>query len=222
MWLKKANSEAKERAPEKLRHSRYYEQDGALRAYANRAMVLSLISLPTTFLAVAFAALVRLQAPPVIRVDSNGTATAVAAKLEGPKRPLVAQGANTAATDFERKAYARVFLEKYVSFSPNDVNRSWADALNMMTANLRRSSLSAIEKEGLVDRQARPNSPEFIDRVGIWNNSVMAGPLESFVVERAIGPFANYRRRRHGYCAERLADLKPGHDLRHVRDQILW
>ena len=30
-------------APEKLRYTRYYEHDGMLRAYANRAMVLAMV-----------------------------------------------------------------------------------------------------------------------------------------------------------------------------------
>lgn len=152
MWLKTTNSEAKERAPEKLRYSRYYEHDGALRAYANRAMVLALISLPTTLLAVALAAFVRLQPPTVIRIDSSGAAAAMATKVEAPKQPLLAQGANSVATEFERKAYARLFLDKYLSFSADEVDRSWADALNMMTANLRRSTMSAIEKQNVVEK----------------------------------------------------------------------
>lgn len=152
MWLKKTNSEAKKRAPEKLHYSHYYEHDGALRAYANRAMLLALISLPTTFLAVALAAFVRLQPPTVIRVDSNGAAAAMGTKVEPSKQPLMAQGPNALGTDFERKAYARLFLEKYLSFSADDIDRSWADALNMMTANLRRSTMSAIEKENVVEK----------------------------------------------------------------------
>lgn len=152
MWLKKTNSEAKDRAPEKLHYSRYYEHDGALRAYANRAMVLALISLPTTFLAVALAAFIRLQPPTVIRVDSSGAAAAIGTKVEPSPQSLLAQGANAVATEFERKAYARLFLEKYLSFSPDGVNRSWADALNMMSANLRRSTISAIDKDNLVEK----------------------------------------------------------------------
>ena len=70
MWLKKQIlNEKTTGAPEKLRYSRYYEHDGALRAYANRAMVLAFICVPTALLAVAMAAYVRLQPPTVIRVD---------------------------------------------------------------------------------------------------------------------------------------------------------
>ena|ERR1035441_1397430 len=75
MWLKKKNPSKETDAPEKLRHSRYYEHDGILRAYANRAMMLAFLCIPTTMLALAFAVYVRLQPPTVIRVDENGLAT---------------------------------------------------------------------------------------------------------------------------------------------------
>ena len=55
MWLKKKNSSKETDAPEKLRYSRYYEHDGILRAYANRAMVLAFLCIPITMLAISFA-----------------------------------------------------------------------------------------------------------------------------------------------------------------------
>src|SRR5215510_5557371 len=77
MWRKVQRVEEQTKtAPEKLRYSRYYEHDGALRAYANRAMVLAFLCVPTTLLAIALAAYVRVQPPTVIRVDANGNAVA--------------------------------------------------------------------------------------------------------------------------------------------------
>ena len=73
MWLKR-NKEQKSELPEKLSYSRYYEHDGALRAYANRAMVLAFLCVPATLLALGFAVYVRVQPPTVIRVDENGQA----------------------------------------------------------------------------------------------------------------------------------------------------
>jgi len=147
MWLKKADAKAKGQAPEKLRYSRYYEHDGALRAYANRAMLLAFICVPTTLLSVALAAYVRLQPPTVIRVDSSGTAAAVVEHSPAAKLPMpISQGANAEPNDFEKAAFVRLFLQRYLNFSPGSVNRSWADGLNMMTSNLRKATLSAIEK----------------------------------------------------------------------------
>jgi hypothetical protein len=152
MWLKKTDSKKKEKAPEKVRYSRYYEHDGALRAYANRAMLLAFICVPTTLLAVALAAYVRLQPPTVIRVDSSGTAIAVGDKSGSPKSMLVSQGVNAEPSDFEKTAFVRLFLQRYLNFSADSVDRNWADGLNMMTSNLRRSTLAAIEKGNVVGK----------------------------------------------------------------------
>jgi hypothetical protein len=152
MWLKETQHKVKEQAPEKLRYSRYYEHDGALRAYANRAMLLAFICVPTTLLAVALAAYVRLQPPTVIRVDSTGTAVAVDGKPAPKSLMLISQSAGAEPSDFEKTAFVRLFLQRYLNFSPDSVNRSWADGLNMMTSNLRRATLSAIEKDNVVGK----------------------------------------------------------------------
>lgn len=46
----------------------------------------------------------------------------------------------------------RLFLERYLNFSADSVNRSWSDALNMMTANLRRVTLDAMQKDNIVGK----------------------------------------------------------------------
>lgn len=152
MWLKKTDSKEKEKAPEKVRYTRYYEHDGALRAYANRAMLLAFTCVPTALLAVAMAAYVRLQPPTVIRVDSSGAAIAVGEKSGLAKPMLVSQGTNAEPSDFEKTAFVRLFLQRYLNFSADSVNRNWADGLNMMTSNLRRSTLAAIEKDNVVGK----------------------------------------------------------------------
>jgi hypothetical protein len=136
-------------APEKLSYSRYYEHDGALRAYANRAMILSFLCVPTTLLAVVFAVYVRLQPPTVIRMDENGQATVV-----GKAKPVlsVTQGAGSEPTEFEKRAFVRLFLERYLNFSPTNVSRNWADSLNMMSANLRRTAFSGMQKDNLIGK----------------------------------------------------------------------
>lgn len=152
MWLKKTDTKTKEEAPEKVHYSRYYEHDGALRAYANRAMLLAFICVPTALLAVAMAAYVRLQPPTVIRVDSGGTAMAVGDQSGAAKLTVVSQGTSAEPSDFEKAAFVRLFLQRYLNFSADSVNRNWADSLNMMTSNLRRSTLAAIEKDNVVGK----------------------------------------------------------------------
>jgi hypothetical protein len=152
MWSKNGEDEkavTAEAAPDKLRYSRYYEHDGALRAYANRAMFLAFLCVPTTLLALAFAVYVRLQPPTVIRVDENGQATVV-----GKTQPVssVTQGPGSEPTEFEKRAFVRLFLERYLTFSAMNVSRNWADSLNMMSANLRRTAFSGMQKDNLIGK----------------------------------------------------------------------
>jgi hypothetical protein len=135
--------------PEKLRYSRYYEHDGALRAYANRAMLLAFLCVPTTLLAVVFAFYVRLQPPTVVRVDPTGEASVV-----GRAKPdiTVMRGQEAEPIEFEKRAFVRLFLERYLDFSPGNVSRNWAEGLNMMTANLRRTAFAALQKENTIGK----------------------------------------------------------------------
>src|SRR5580698_11474841 len=107
MWLKKKNPFKETDVPEKIRYSRYYEHDGILRAYANRAMMLAFLCIPTTMLALAFAVYVRLQPPTVIRVDENGMAT-----ILGVNQPAVSvtQGPGSAPTEFKKRSFVHLFL----------------------------------------------------------------------------------------------------------------
>lgn len=150
MWLKEKKDETTTHAvPEKIAYSRYYEHDGALRAYANRAMLLAFLCVPATLLSLGFAVYVRLQPPTVIRVDESGQALIV-----GQKKALVSvtQGAGSEPTDFERRAFVHMFLERYLNFTPVNASRNWAESLNMMSANLRRTAFSGIEKDNLIGR----------------------------------------------------------------------
>jgi hypothetical protein len=133
---------------DKVRYSKYYEHDGMLRAYANRAMLLAFAVSAIAFLAVALLAYVRIQPPTVIRVDANGEAT-----ILGKAKPFITvsqTAAEAEATDIEKHAFVRLFLERYLNFSPFNVSRNWAEALNMMTANLRRSAMTKMQQDNLI------------------------------------------------------------------------
>src|SRR5882672_4029133 len=162
MWSKKKDENTEKagpEAPEKARYSRYYEHDGALRAYANRAMLLAFLCVPATMLALGFAVYVRLQPPTVIRVDEDGQAVVVG---KGKPQLSLAQGAGLEATEFEKRAFVRLFLERYLTFAASNVSRNWAESLNMMTANLRKSAYAGMQKENLVGKiQDDQTSSEF-------------------------------------------------------------
>jgi hypothetical protein len=146
MWLKKTQSVDH---VEKARYSRYYEHDGALRAYANRAMVLAFLCVPTAMLAIGFAVYVRLQPPTVVRISDDGQAAVVG---KTSSSPFILDPQASGPTEFERRAFVRLFLERYLAFSPANVSRNWADSLNMMTANLRRAAYGGMQKDDLVGK----------------------------------------------------------------------
>jgi len=147
MWLtRKPSAEL----PDKVNYSRYYEHDAALRAYANRAMVLAFASVGIALIAVAFAAYVRLQPPTVIRVGENGEATVIGAATADIRVSQTAGG--TEPTELEKWAFAKSFLDHYLNFSSTNVSANWAAALNMMTANLRHTVMSKMQTENLIGK----------------------------------------------------------------------
>jgi hypothetical protein len=111
--------------------------------------VLAFLCVPTALLALGFAVYVRLQPPTVIRVDEDGQALVV-----GKVKPQlsVTQGVGSEPTEFEKRAFVRLFLERYLNFSAPNVSRNWAESLNMMTANLRRTAYAGMQKENLVGK----------------------------------------------------------------------
>ena len=141
--------------PEILSYTRYYEHDGMLRAYANRAMALAMIFGVIALATLGFAIYVRLQPPTVIRVDKDGNATVVgaAAQPRGARFMLSAEAASeTAPSDLEGKAVVRRFLGEYLSYTPDSVDRSLADSLNMMTNNLRVYTLNKLRNDDTVGK----------------------------------------------------------------------
>src|SRR5260370_5223388 len=124
MWLKKTEQKEKKEAPERLRYARYYEHDGALRSYANRAMLLAFITVPTALVAITLAAYVRLQPPTVIRVDSSGQATVLGQRTAATGQTVtVAQGANASPDELAKKGFVRLFLDRDLNFPREAVDR---------------------------------------------------------------------------------------------------
>lgn len=141
--------------PEITRYTKYYEHDGMLRAYANRSMLLAMIFGVLATASLAFAAYVRLQPPTVIRVDKDGNASVVG----GPRASRAAAftlsadaSDGVAPTDLESRAVVRQFLERYLAYTPDSVDRNLAEALNMMTANLRVYSMNRLRDEDIVGK----------------------------------------------------------------------
>ncbi len=151
--------ETVKRPPEKTGYTKYYEQDGALRAYSNRMLWFGIFASLIAFVLSLLLFYVRIQPPTVIRIAADGEATVV----DGAARPpvsgiasiralLAAKSLGEAPVDIEGRAVVRKFLETYLTYTPGTVDRNWADALNMMTTNLRTLTLKQLRDEDLVSK----------------------------------------------------------------------
>src|SRR5216683_4377416 len=137
--------------PEVNRYTKYYEHRGML-----LAMIFGVLAMGS----LAFAMYVRIQPPTVIRVDKDGNALVVggprAGKVATFSLSADASSADTssgvAPTDLEGRALVRQFLRRYLAYTPDSVDRNLADALNMMTANLRVYSMNKLRDEDTVGK----------------------------------------------------------------------
>lgn len=148
-----------EDVPEKLRYTKYYEHDGQLRAYANRSMIMAGLFGVIALVSVLFAIYVRLQPPTVIRIAADGEATVVGAtrppaSLTFGIMKILAGGQSNEVppTDIEGRAVARKFLESYLRYTPTSVDKNFADALNMMTQNLRTYCLNQLRDQDFIGK----------------------------------------------------------------------
>jgi hypothetical protein len=147
--------------PEKAQLSKYYEMDGALRAYANRMAFLGITCGVLAMGSLALFAYVRLQPPVVIRVDQAGEASVVAGDTvsvgRGVLTTLKASAASSeppgsAPSDVEGKAVVRRFLTTYLTYTPANVERQYADALNMMTMNFRTLTMNRLREDDTIGK----------------------------------------------------------------------
>lgn len=157
-------AKAQNEIPEIARYTRYYEHDGMLRAYANRAMFLAILFAIIAFSSLGLAIYVRVQPPTVIRVDKDGNAVVVGEVRKNPvsqlELALAAQAASpdanssdgVAPTDLEGKAVVRRFLEHYLSYTPDSAPRNLAESLNMMTTNLRTFTMNKLRDDDTIGK----------------------------------------------------------------------
>jgi hypothetical protein len=150
--------------PEITRYTKYYEHDGMLRAYANRAMFLAVLFGVIAFSSLGFAIYVRVQPPTVIRVDKDGNAAVIGGvrqnRVSQLELALAAQAASpygnstdgVAPTDIEGKAVVRRFLVHYLSYTPDSVCRNLAESLNMMTSNLQTFTMNKLRDDNTIGK----------------------------------------------------------------------
>ena len=141
--------------PERAQLSKYYEMDGALRAYANRMAVLGTLSGSVAVVALGLFAYVRLQPPVVIRVDGAGEASVVAGQslqlgnglLRSVTAAAATDGGGPGPSDVEGRAVVRRFLTTYLTYTPANVERQYAEALNLMTSNFRTFTMNRFRED---------------------------------------------------------------------------
>jgi hypothetical protein len=142
--------------PKQEREPKFYEMDGALRAYSNRSLVIAGVMGLTALVAVLGFFLVRMQPPTVIRVNGAGEAQVVSPYGAGSRRglvPAVLASARSAGPDeYEKQAFIKQFLGHYLSYDPHTLGQNWADAMNMMTSNLRHTAVGQLQKDNTVGK----------------------------------------------------------------------
>src|SRR5579862_2612940 len=161
MFNRRKNVETSQSVSERASYTKYYEYDGQLRAYANRSMLMAGLFGVIALVSLSFAIYVRLQPPTVIRVSADGEATVVGGRPAGATPAvtragllsfLAAPAGEAAPTDIEGRSVVRRFLESYMRYTPTSIDKNLADALNMMTANLRMYSLNLLRDQDLIGK----------------------------------------------------------------------
>jgi hypothetical protein len=135
---------------------RFYEMDGALRAYANRSIVVAGVMGLVALIAVAGFLFVKMEPPTVIRVASDGQTSVVTPNRVAPAHLLptafAARGNTVAPDSLEKDAFVKGFLTRYLNYDPHTLSQNWAEAMNSMTVNLRKTALSQLEKNNTVGK----------------------------------------------------------------------
>ena len=160
MFKRRKNVETSQPVPERAGYTKYYEHDGQLRAYANRSMLMAALFGVIALGSLGFAIYVRLQPATVIRVSADGEATVVGGRPTGSAPAMTRAGllsflaasTEAAPADIEGRAVVRKFLESYMRYTPTSVDKNLADALNMMTTNLRMYSLNLLRDQDLIGK----------------------------------------------------------------------
>lgn len=150
--------------PAFLKTAPYYEKDGALRAYANRVVVLCGLLI---FAVVALAALLmnsRAKPPLVIRVGASGQAAVVSASGSptAHSKPIPGATASVAPSDLEKKSFVLSFVGLYWGYDEHTLSDHWSRALNMMTGNLEQSIYEKLGSSGVVAKLEKTHASSTI------------------------------------------------------------
>jgi VirB8 protein len=130
----------------------YYEKDGALRAYANRAWILCGILVVAVVVLSAIVLVTRSKPPVIIRVGPDGEARVISPEGTSgvSKRTIESVKASQAPTELEKKNFVISFVNTYWSYDEHTLPDHWSKALNMMTRSLSKDVYGKMTAEATV------------------------------------------------------------------------
>ena len=134
----------------------YFAMDGQLRAYANRAMLFSFLSLSLAFVMTGFViyAYMNRPEPLVVRVSESGETTVLNSRVSSRQYGLASdrrEGNGDGPTEMQIEHILKTFLTNYLSHSPSDIEHNVSIAVNLMTDNLKRFALNHLKASNLVN-----------------------------------------------------------------------
>jgi hypothetical protein len=129
----------------------FWAADGALRAYANRmAVIACILALVVMGLGIAVIA-TRVKPPTVIRIAANGEAVVVTPDGQKPNNTGAQNGnAGIAPTGLEKEHFVVTFVNQYMGYDEHTLAENWAQAMSMMTSNLKQDTLVKMQQENTV------------------------------------------------------------------------
>lgn len=130
----------------------YYNKDGALRAHANRVVVLASVLALVVVVLAAIVLVTRSKPPLVIRIGPDGQASVISPTgTAHATRKLVASAAvSEAPNETEKEAFVVRFVNAYWGYDEHTIADHWSQALNMMTSQLERAIFSKMSSDGTV------------------------------------------------------------------------
>jgi type IV secretory pathway component VirB8 len=130
----------------------YYAKDGALRAYANRVVILAAVLTVAVVVLGAIVLVTRAKPPVVIQVSADGKATVISpegvsgvdTKLITDKRPSLKPD------ETAKKRLVIDFVNAYWGYDEHTISEHWSISLNMMTPGLRKDLYGKMAADGTV------------------------------------------------------------------------
>jgi hypothetical protein len=130
----------------------YYEADGALRAFANRVVLLNGLLAVVVAVLGAVVLVTRSKPPVVIRIGPDGQATVISPEEsnKASKRTVESVKASEAPTEVDKESFVKSFVNFYWGYDEHTLADHWSMALNMMQDPLKKSVLAKMSAQGTV------------------------------------------------------------------------